>query len=80
MPSCMLERVAGMTVPPLPRRTRNNVNAAYTMTEAPIAPVASLICQQRLSVVRLKVPVRPFSYRAVKCLSVELSLRLSVCD
>ena len=43
-----------------------------------MGPVASLICQQRLSVVRLKV--RLFSCRAVKRLNVELSLRLSDCD
>jgi len=34
MPSRMLQRVAGMTAPSWPRRTRNNVSAAYIMTEA----------------------------------------------
>ena len=43
----------------------------------------SMICLRFVAcskyiLVRLKV--RPFSCRAVKCLSVELSLRLTVCD
>src|SRR6218665_322775 len=48
MPSRMLERVAGMTVPSWPRSTRNNVNAAYMMTEA-IAYRAAFKCRANKS-------------------------------